>query len=679
MKSRITLTFTNIVIGDFVEINALGALNDIIIEIFVDYRVSANTVSTEEEPLASQDIINASEFMDSFNADYNQGGLGNYNVSRDSNVVTIECKLDFVTFSLITSQNIGVVIENGVFVEPFTIDNITYDKKVGEECTKLIVSVTTSEQAINVTSPLAFVPNTNPFTFDWSRGENIDLIVNNANNSDSQNIQLPSLLLPPHVEVLNSPSGATISLSSLSSGLIKKYSLNGVDYFDSNIFTGILKGFYTAYVKDQFDCVKTKGFEVSEFSTIVEGLKPYAFISNANPLKFSKREKWNGTTVLKNEENTLSCEEEVYLPKKWYHLKQTNDTDRVQILSNFTSVKAFVNDGVIKTELPLVLKSDNIGKKDMRDAKIYQKENGKAGLYFITGKTYDYDTSADLSNDYFLNGQLPEWAKVGGYFYLGGIGYMEMTDKTYEDSKNAWVMEFNFATTVLPVDVIVSALYNFEDYEVYEFDIDYLPYLDKNINVSVEHYNNDFEKADFLSEDINVKKIHERTLEVRYWSEENTDLFYALTGLKNKIRLSYENFYAAVDDDYEVNKGDNSVQSTNISNYKTKVLELTHIPTGIMRHLSEVFSHDMIFINNIEHKIQGKDVSEPLGSTNWYDFKVNLINAGTNIQNLSYYEELFKRVVEKPKLEPFDSDFINVADIGESPILLAHETGAIGA
>ena len=440
-KSKITLTFDNIVYGNNITLllRLNGNVVNIMTEAFVTQRVGSSQVSLGTTT-PTDNYLMTDEFKKAFDADYNTTNL--FSLGQVGNTLEITCNYDYYTFELGSSENIGVSIENGTFTPDITIDNISFNVPSGDECSNTEVSVTTSEQVVNMTSPMSQSISNNPFVFEWQRGQTFSLEVDNGVKTAIKQVNTPSLLIAPSVNTLNNPSGATVSIFTQTSpaskdGLTFEYSLDGTTFKSSNVFTGILSGVYTAYVRDNFGCVKTTQFEVSELETN-ESLTPYHYYPQSNPIRTAIRESWD--IYGKNDENTLSCEEEVPLVKPWNHLKQTNDFDTIQIRSNYNQVNVTIIDGVNQDVVSADKVSNYIGYKDKRDGKIFQRNNGKAGLYFEIGKTYDYDSGEDLNNDYFLNGSLPEWGKSGNYIFLDGIGFFQITGKIFDNDKNAWVL-----------------------------------------------------------------------------------------------------------------------------------------------------------------------------------------------------------------------------------------------
>ena len=165
-----------------------------------------------------------------------------------------------------------------------------------------------------VGTPISGSGNTeNPFIFDWVRGGLIELSVFNASqDNDVQNIQLPQYLSSDNIstEAVNTPTGATITITvDNTDGLELEYSLNGVDYQDTNSFSGITEGDYTIYVRDQYGCQKTKDITIPNYADGGIGvLAPYADLpSKSNSIRFARYVEWGNCSDYKNDENTLSC------------------------------------------------------------------------------------------------------------------------------------------------------------------------------------------------------------------------------------------------------------------------------------------------------------------------------------------------------------------------------------
>jgi hypothetical protein len=107
-------------------------------------------------------------------------------------------------------------------------------------------------------------------------------------NSNRQSVVLPAILNAANfdAQVNNSPNGATAIINNTSFGLELQYSLDNINFQNSNLFNGLDVGSFT--FKDQFGGSISKSFTVNEFGIY----KPYLYISKSNSIRFSNRITW---------------------------------------------------------------------------------------------------------------------------------------------------------------------------------------------------------------------------------------------------------------------------------------------------------------------------------------------------------------------------------------------------
>src|SRR5690606_4396291 len=157
------------------------------------------------------------------------------------------------------------------------------------------------------------------------------------------------------------------------------------------------------YVRDQLGCSFNTGFAVSETGIN----KPYFYLSKANPIRYAQRVAWGDSINYKTDENTLSFEVDVKRVMKEVQQFQSSDKPVTQFKSNYAGHTAeIIQNGEVVAAIPIVKKSNHIGLKEKRDGRIYKYAPGKAGIYFLTGNIYNFDTNA-VTDTHALNGMLP--------------------------------------------------------------------------------------------------------------------------------------------------------------------------------------------------------------------------------------------------------------------------------
>lgn len=579
----------------------------------------------------------AINFVAAFNLDWNLNSQ--YIVTRNINVVTIEWNFtnkEFLGFyctsdaladpkPLLGSVTAEIINES----EAISITSVTFAQASSNPCQNVSVSVETNVLATKIINPVQVDPNTeNPFSFDWLRGQTIDVKVEDADgNQITQQITTPSLLSPDDfiLQLNLSPGGTTaIVNNSVAVGLDFEYSLDNSTWQTSNVFSGLVAGNYTLYVRDQLGCAISKTFVVDEYGIQT----PYFYISKANSIRFANRIDFGDAGNYKTDENTLSCEVDVKLPYHEVQLSQTADVITTQFKSNYeTNTAKVIRSNGNEVAVPVVKKSNYIGNKDSRDARKYDLGNGKTGIYFISGNIYNYDTGFPTGETHYLNGGLPIWAKSGGYVKVDSEWFL-IEDILFDESKNAEIIVISSSYSGADVSVIAGTIYNIFDYEIYEFTIDMVDYIDEVIRVSIIAEDDNFTTITLLSEDIFVQVVHEFTKELNYWNDDNTDIFYA-TGIKHKIRIPFFKRNGDVEESSETHKTDTNTVLLNSELYEVDEFIFEPVSKEIWRKLMIALSCKNVLIDGVGYvKSNSFDTEGPLEDTNLYVLTAKMIKTG---------------------------------------------------
>lgn len=580
----------------------------------------------------------AINFIQAFNLDWNWNN-SQYIVTRNVNVVTIEWKFTNKEFSafyctsdaladpkpLLGSVTADIVNES----EAISITSVTFAQASSNPCQNVSVSVETNVLATKIISPVAINPNTdNPFTFEWLRGQSISLKVEDVNgNICLELIEIPTQLSPNdfNLQINPSPAGTTaIANNSVAVGLDFEYSLDNSTWQTSNVFSGLVAGNYTLYVRDQLGCAISKTFVVDEFGIQT----PYFYISKANSIRFANRIDFGDAGNYKTDENTLSCEVDVKLPYHEVQLFQTADVITTQFKSNYkTNTAKVIRANGDEVAVPVLKKSNYIGNKDSRDARKYDLGGGKTGIYFTSGNIYNYDTGFTTGETHYLNGGLPIWAKSGGYVKVDAAWFL-IEDILFDESKNAEIIVISSSYSGPDVPVIAGTIYNIFDYEIYEFTIDMVDYIDEVIRVSIIAEDDNFTTITLLSEDIFVQVVHEFTKEINYWNDDNTDIFYA-TGIKHKIRIPFFKRNGDVEESSETHKTDTNTVLLNSELYEVDEFIFEPVSKEIWRKLMIALSCKNVLIDGVGYvKSNSFDTEGPLEDTNLYVLTAKMIKTG---------------------------------------------------
>jgi len=560
-------------------------------------------------------------FVLAFNIDYNFLYL--YTVVRDKNKVTITARKKGTTFGVgyNNTKNVILSIDNDL-AEGFRIIDVSYSE-AKNPCTHVSVKVTTSTFPDEIKSPISKHPVENPIIFEYQRGVSavVEVLRYSTKEEYKKNIKLPPILTSEllNIDVFNTPTGATVTANINLFSLELEYSIDDVNWSVSNIFSGQFNGDYTLYARDQYGCKIQKNYNVSGVDV---GFRT-SYVSKANSISFAKREN-KGCYILHNDENTLSCEARTGIKYKTVQLFTDCDTVKTQLKTNHDIIKAKIVHNGIDIDLPISRVTDNIGLKDLRDARKYKISDDKFGIYFISGNIYDYDDNSDTGNDYLLNGALPAFAKIGGYVRINMVWY-QIESIIFDPKKNSEVLVIKGNHTGVEVVVKCGAIYNLDEYNVFEFSIFMANYINSDIKVFLNFGNVDF----YESELIRVRKSFDNTVKIEYSNSDNTDIYYN-SGIDFLMRIPYKSIIGKVGDDNEVHKTDTSAYL--LSQELIELDEYTFEPVDkeIMRKLSIALSCDNLKIDGVNSVKNSSISTEVQGDTNLYVVVSEMIKIGSN-------------------------------------------------
>ena len=554
-------------------------------------------------------------------------------------IVTITATNPNAIFFLFTnSTTAGIFITNENVVPVFSIPLIGLIPG-STPCVNIKINATTDELATEVISPFVLVGNTaNPLMFERLRGETFVLTLKNAQGSVvSREITTPGLLSAENYAMIinGSPNGSTVVISKIIADQLNVvFSLDNITFSSPgiNTFSGLLPGSFVLYIKDQFGCVAQKPFELNETGIY----SPSFYISKSNSLRFANRVVWGDSTNYKTDENTLSCEVDVNVKSRWKEVQQFQSADVIttQFKSNYSSNAATVKkEGSADQNIPVIKKTNNIGIKEKMDARQYNIGDGKTGIYFLSGNKYDFATNAVVGT-YNLTGSTPEFAAAGNYIQIGSAWFF-IESIIFDEAKNADVIVFQNIYQGPEINVIVGSIFNREMYNVYEFTIYMVNYIDQRFTVEILNSDPKFQTIHHASEEIWVKVKHEDVLEIRYKNPNNTDIFYS-TGIENVIRIPYTVIKGRDENESEVYKTDSNAVLLNANIYETEEFLFEPVTKEIWRKLKQALSHENVMINGVGYVKSGDFTTEgPLGESNLYVLNVQMMKTGSVFTNQS--------------------------------------------
>jgi len=606
-------------------------------------------------------------FRTAFNLDFNSANLFTVESIRgpvNSGIGTVIITANFpnAVFSNASADgDVTFTIENEPAVPVISIEEITLSEATTNKCQNVKVNVTTSTLATKILSPIVVNPNSsNPFSFDWLRGQTFNLLVEDSNGFQaSQSITMPSVLTPDNFAITanNSPNGGTAIITPIGlTGLELEYSLDGTTWQEENVFPGLSVGSFTAYIRDKFGCSVTKDFVVSEFNVT----EPYFYISKSNSIRFALRQTWNDVTIFKTDENTLSCESDVILPYQEIQDFKTEDIITTQFKSNYSTntVKTIDSNGV-ELNVTIYKKSNNIGIKDKRQAIKHDLGNSKTGIYFNAGNTYDFDTNV-VNGSYVLNGGLPEWGRIGNYIQIDAA-WFEIEQIIYDEAKTADVLVISNIYTGIDASIIVGSIYNRENYEVYEFINNMVDFENNLFRVQINAENELFPDIEYLSEEINVSDNVEDLLELKYKNNSNTDIVYS-TGIEHLIRVPFNKINGKYDEESETYKTDTTSKLLSADLYEVDEFVFEPNTKEIWRKINIALTHEIVVINGVSYvKNAGFNTDGPLAETNLYVLSATMVKTGNVYNSKSNAPfEYSETPIDMPALIKTDSGFLEI-------------------
>lgn len=603
---------------------------------------------TKGTPTSNPGERSAINFMQAFNLDWNFPTTGGtyYTVSRVLNVVTIQLNFPAILFSSffsidvagaippVSNTDVTAVITNttsGVF----QIDEIEFSEADTNPCQNIKVSVTTSELATVINQPFSNPSNTdNPIIFEVPRNTIINLDFADADGQVIQESYSGPKVLNPNdfqIQINASPNGATAVFNNTNATtgdpntlLDLEFSIDNITWQSSNFFDGFPEGNYTCYVRDQYGCSTTLDFTVTEFGLT----SSFFYISKANSIRTANRIDFGDAGNYKNDENTLSCEADVPQPFKETQLFQSADVVTTQLKSNYSSnIATVIRENGDEIDIPVVKLSNYLGVKDSRDARKYDLGNGLTGIYFLTGNIYDFNTGLPTGENHYLNGSLPIWAKSGNYIKVDSAWFL-IENIIYDDTKNAEVIVVSNNYNGSDVPVIAGCIFNIFDYEIYEFVIDMVDYIDEIIKVRIVASDDNFTTVTHLSEDISVKIKHEYTKNIYYWNNDNNDVFYA-TGIRHNIRIPYQKKSGITDENSQVHKTDTTTILKSAELYEADEFLFEPVTKEIWRKLMIALSCKNVIIDGVGYVKNGEFETEgPLDDSNLYVLTAKMLKTG---------------------------------------------------
>ena len=637
MASTLTMTFgggSNVLIDTdlTVKVNIGGSQVIKRLESFKTSRTNSRTVAVPN-PYSDNDVTK--NYSDAWNIDHQYySGESILPATYSGNVVTIsllnsDWQFDSVIGTAIDNLSVSFSINNDAptVAKKLTING--YSKSVGNECTKCLVELLceggTSPYNVYINNTLQLSNQTSPIsaTIDRANSSNIrvtdsaNVLIGNETSFANRKVETNDIT----TKVTNSSSGSTInvSVSFISADVSPyQYSLDATNYQTSNVFTGQAPGTYTIYVKDNFDCVASRQVVVDGTTTVTETVFD---ISEINALRFAKYD-----IGKKNQKNTLSNNELRLTSYTYFQKYLENDVITTQFKTNAQYINCFYLDkNNAVTQLSEIKKTNNIGLKQKSTSTYFNLENGKSGIYFGVVNLLDYDTEAFVETVNY-GFALPQWANTkGSLVNIDGIGQVPINNIVYSETYNSFVLEFNISYTGSAItDKIISAEYNLQPYEIYEFDTTVIKDCNVIIEVGTASDNINFT---YISECIKMVEDSKFLFDITYWDDENKGNMNYQTNIKHKLRLNgYQDDIG--EQETEGYNGDKEFYVTDNVVYDVQKFTFKQLSSQMANKLRLVIAHKYLLINGLYYKLSEAPEVSGDGNYNLKTFSVSLKQGG---------------------------------------------------
>ena len=687
MPSKITLTFSELPIINSTISFRYGEANPFL-ETFKSVRQESFQSKLISSGTFTQNLNETISLLrSSFNSDFNAAGDFTLTIvpNEESNPsepelpdsLRIETDVDnfFTAQKFNASFNVDVTFENTATPITLKINNVDYQSSGNSNTVQGVITTSELAEKYSINGNPDVNVSVNPFTIPTLlRGSAFIIAVKKGTASSSSNIRTPDILVGSNFSssYLNSPSGATISITNnyggsseytfINTPLIFQYSLDGTNFQSSSVFSGILEGDYTIYIKDQFNAQVNIPITIPSFDTGGVGERlPYSDLpSKSNSIRYAKYVEWGVCSNYKNDENTLSWQ----LPYiqdacEYTQLFQECDNIITQIKTNYSNIIATVIDeDLVETIFPFTQKTFYTDLKNRRDAKIYNISNLglQTGIYFDgVSNIYDYYSGA-LTSNLDLNGALPSWGVIGNFVFYNNAWFL-ISNIIYDDSVASYVLVIDSSYTGANQIVEVSSVYNLEPYNIFEFTLDMSLFNNKKIQVNITQTDNDVSFPDqiYLSEIINVSTSQEDTLCIDYYNENNTDIFYG-TGIKNRIRMPIEFFGGTVIDETNSERTDINTYLISSEGYESDNIAFKLMPKQMMRKVVQALSHKFVFLNEVQYvKEESPEVTGFSGS-NLYRINAPMTKSNAVYTSRGIGQEFITGSFEIPNLLKVESE-----------------------
>lgn len=585
--------------------------------------------------------ILAENYLQAFLIDYN--AIGNFVISRVDNIVTISTPTNGVFDGWSSSNSfVDVTVINTANQEDLEITNVSYSEADSDPCNNVKVTITANKTFTNITEPVTDTNSSDTYSFDLSRSINYIITISNGVEtftSPPQNNLTPTFIDEEFVEFSEqgTPQGTILSVSyggNLNDNSLE-YSLDGVTYQSSPVFSNLTPDTYSVYLRDLYGCVKVVSVTIGNLDPGQQTAKPFFDIAKSNPIYFVEDVEL-GDCANKGVDSNISQAQGYSVNRTYLQpYKSCDGLIPIQIKSSYRNVNALVKDcdGNIIEDISVNKLTDNINAFDSRDAFKFRDSNGFIRVYFKSGQTYDAN-GVSLNAPFNLDGLYPDGYSIGSYIKIDNTWEL-ITAIIY----NFDLERFELVTTENPLApvpdtaVIVSTYYNIQGYDIYRAELEIVNLPDGIYQIEVVYSDvgqpitgNTWvsELIEVYSDDEDVQPNHI----IEYASTINNEIVYS-TGFIGKMRLPYDvkPIYKPTDE-IETYQTDNKLVQIESNVYDQYEFSFFGLSMNVTKQLVRILANDVIFIDGVQFsKISTPEV-EQIGNTNTYKFKITMQQQG---------------------------------------------------
>lgn len=609
--------------------------------------------------------LDSFKFKKYFNLDYNS--FNQFNVNVVGNVVEISCvDSNYIFKNFTTNSDATAIISNVVLIDSFEITSESVSESI-DNCNYVDFNFTTN---INIKkyylNEVETTIDSDSLTVSYLRGENFKIELIDENNRsifypgqtthnpfissfESFNIRRQTVKydklesINAIVNVNKTLTGSSVQAKVVSvENLILLYSLDDNTYQTSNIYDGQAEGDYTLYIKDQFNCKIQLKYTVDSLGS----REPVVVISKVNPINFVKIEDIDNISKFNNSDNSFNKDgfnDFNFCNNTLFNLY---DKTKIQLKTNYKNIVSKIRfENGTEEQFYFELKTNNLSRYEKMDCIYYKHSSGKLGIYFNTGNTYN--NLNVVIGDYELNGNLPEFGKIGNVISIDGLGVFNIYNTVIDSSINKKVILIDEIYEGELTLSKIECIYDLINFEIYEYEFDFSSFEVGLCDVYIEANNSDEDKVVFLSENLDIQEDNKNSLVIisNNSIKNNRDVFYKF-GIKFLCRFIHSSVSGYVKDSSEININDNSINSISSTVNFGDEFEFEDLTKKQMEQLTLVLSSEFIFINGISYLKDGELSIENEKNTNIYSIKAKMIKTNKpysiNDSGLSGTDEVFE-------------------------------------